>query len=115
MKKNIAIVVGGGPAPGINGVIAAAAIEGINRGYKVFGIHKGFERLIEEDASCLKELLISDVSRIQSEGGSVLGTSRANPTKSAASLQSVVRCLKQANIGYLVTIGGDDTASSAGG
>jgi 6-phosphofructokinase 1 len=113
-KKNIAIVVGGGPAPGINGVIAAAAIEGINRGYKVLGIQRGFQQILKGDQSCIRELTIADVSRISSEGGSVLGTSRANPTKSPEMLATVVRCLKELNVGYLVTIGGDDTASSAG-
>jgi len=113
MKKNVAILVGGGPAPGINGVIAAAAIEAINRGYKALGVHRGFERLIAGDASAVKELSIGDVSRIQSEGGSVLGTSRANPTKNPESLQMVVRTLKDLGVGYLVSIGGDDTATSA--
>src|SRR5262249_19743593 len=100
MKKHVAILVGGGPAPGINGVISAAAIEAINRGYKVFGVYRGFERLIAGDRSAVKELEIPDVSRIQSEGGSILGTSRANPTKSPESLQAVVNCLKDLSIGY---------------
>ena len=95
-------------------MIAAAAIEAINRGHKALGVHRGFERLIQGDTSAVKELIIGDVSRIQSEGGSVLGTSRANPTKSPESLQAVVKCLQDLNVGYLVTIGGDDTASSAG-
>ncbi len=113
-KKNVAIVVGGGPAPGINGVIAAATIEAINRGCKVLGIQRGFQLILKSDLSCARELTISDVSRIQSEGGSVLGTSRANPTKSPEMLATVVRGLKALDVGYLVTIGGDDTASSAG-
>lgn len=112
-KKHLAIVVGGGPAPGINGVIAAAAIEAINQGHKVLGVQTGFSRLIKGDLTCVKELSIGDVSRIHSEGGSVLGTSRANPTKSPEMLQNVVNSLKELGVGYLVTIGGDDTASSA--
>ncbi len=113
MKRNVAILVGGGPAPGINGVIAAAAIEAINRGHKALGIQNGFEYLIRGDLSAVRELTIADVSRIHSEGGSVLGTSRANPTKNPESLKNVVNCLNELNVGYLVTIGGDDTASSA--
>lgn len=113
MKKAVAIVVGGGPAPGINGVISAATIEAINRGYKVFGIHTGFQRLMRGEIECAKELTISDVSRIHSEGGSILGTSRANPTKSQDSLKTVVQTLNELNVGYLVTIGGDDTATSS--
>ena len=112
-KKNLAIVVGGGPAPGINGVIAAAAIEAINQGHRVLGIQSGFSKLIKGDLSCARELSIGDVARIHNEGGSVLGTSRANPTKSPEMLETVVNSLKELGVGYLVTIGGDDTASSA--
>lgn len=113
MKKAVAIVVGGGPAPGINGVIAAATIEAINRGHKVYGIYTGFQKIMRGDQSCLRELRIDDVSRIQREGGSILGTARANPTKSPEHLETVVRVLKEKKVGYLVTIGGDDTATSA--
>lgn len=113
MKKHVAIVVGGGPAPGINGVIASATIEAINRGYRVFGIVNGFEKVLSGDLSCVKELTISDVSRIHNEGGSILGASRANPMQAPEMMKNVVNALKQLNIGYLVTIGGDGTASSS--
>lgn len=112
-QKAFAIVVGGGPAPGINGVISAATIEAINRGHKVFGIMNGFSRIMEGDSACLSELTIEDVSRIHLEGGSLLNTSRANPTKNPNHLENVVRVLADKNVGYLVTIGGDDTVSSA--
>lgn len=113
-NKAVGIVVGGGPAPGINGVISAATIEAINRGFKVYGITRGFELLAKNDLSCVNELTIQDVSRIHGEGGSILGTSRFNPTKDPQALQTVVEALKSRDIGYLVTIGGDDTATSAG-
>lgn len=112
-KRAIAIVVGGGPAPGINGVISAATIEGIKRGCKVYGIHTGFKRIAEADMSCMSELSIVDVSRIHNEGGSILGTSRANPRKSPEMMTNTVNVLREYNVGYLVTIGGDDTAASA--
>jgi len=112
-KKAVAIVVGGGPAPGINGVICAATIEAINRGHKVYGIHTGFKRVSKGDASCLQELTIDKVSRIDRQGGSVLGTSRANPRKDPKMLEAIIKLLSEHNVGYLVTIGGDDTVSSA--
>lgn len=113
MKKHIAIVVGGGPAPGINGVIASATIEAINRGYRVFGIVNGFEKILSGDPSGIRELTISDVSRIHNEGGSILGASRANPMKTPEMMQNVIKVLRDFDIGYLVTIGGDGTASSS--
>ena len=46
-KELIGIIVGGGPAPGINGVISAATIEAINEGKEVVGIVGGFKGLFE--------------------------------------------------------------------
>jgi ATP-dependent phosphofructokinase / diphosphate-dependent phosphofructokinase len=112
-KKAVGILVGGGPAPGINGVISAATIAAISRGHRVFGIMQGFELIGTKDLTCAYELTISDVSRIHSDGGSILGTSRFNPKTVPGALETIVETLHQLNIGYLVTIGGDDTASSA--
>ena len=109
----LGILVGGGPAPGINSVISSATIEARNSGMRVIGIQDGFEHLIAADASHTRELTIEGVSRIHSQGGSILGTSRANPTRDAAALDSVVRTLRQMGITHLLTIGGDDTAFSA--
>ena len=47
----LAILVGGGPAPGINGVIASATIEAINCGLQVIGLNDGFKWLVAGDTS----------------------------------------------------------------
>ncbi len=73
-KKTLAILVGGGPAPGINAVISSATIEAINEGFDILGIQDGFKRLIREDTRQARRLRIEDVSRIHLNGGSVLGT-----------------------------------------
>ena len=112
-RGNLAILVGGGPAPGINSVISAATIEAINEGFNVFGIQDGFKWLVREDKSKIRPLAIDDVSRIHLNGGSVLGTARENPTKSVTAMNSVLQTLRAANITHLVTIGGDDTALSS--
>ncbi len=112
-KKKVGILVGGGPAPGINGVISAVTIEAINRGYEVLGIRDGFQHLSRHDLTAADPLTIADVSTIHKEGGSVLRTSRANPTKNQKDLDNVVQSMKELGVGYLVTIGGDDTAHSA--
>ncbi len=112
-KKAFAIIVGGGPAPGINGVISAVTIEAIKRGYKVFGINKGFERIANNEHDAITELKETDVIKIHREGGSILGTSRSNPKKDKKLLNNIVSTLKKHNIAFLVTIGGDDTATSA--
>jgi ATP-dependent phosphofructokinase / diphosphate-dependent phosphofructokinase len=111
--KRLGILVGGGPAPGINTVISSAAIEAINEGFEVVGIRDGFKNLVRGDQSKLRPLAIDDVSRVHLAGGSVLGTSRENPTKSPEALQAVIDTLTQAGVTHLVTIGGDDTALSS--
>src|SRR6201994_738161 len=90
----LAIIVGGGPAPGINAVISAAAIEAINNGFQVVGVQDGFKWLMREDASHVRPLRIEDVSRIHLQGGSVLGTARDNPTRSEQATRAVVETLR---------------------
>jgi ATP-dependent phosphofructokinase / diphosphate-dependent phosphofructokinase len=109
----LAILVGGGPAPGINAVISAASIEAINEGFRVLGVQDGFKWLMREDASKVRPLRIEDVSRIHLQGGSVLGTARDNPTKSEKATRAVVGTLRSLGVTHLVTIGGDDTALSS--
>lgn len=112
-KKAVAIVVGGGPAPGINGVISAVTIEAINRGHTVYGIRNGFSQISLGNESCVEEMDIEDVSWIHNSGGSVLGTARTNPTKNPEHVRNILQVLKNRGVGYLVSIGGDDTAHSA--
>jgi 6-phosphofructokinase 1 len=109
----VGILVGGGPAPGINSVISAVTIRSILGGCDVIGIIDGFKWLMEGSASRVRPLSIEEVSRIHFQGGSFLGTSRANPTKKAESLANVLSSLMQLGITRLVTIGGDDTAFSS--
>jgi 6-phosphofructokinase 1 len=109
----LAIVVGGGPAPGINGVISAATIEARNIGWEVIGFEGGFKGLSRGDLSCRRVLKISDVARIHLHGGSILGTSRTNPTKDPQKMANVARALAECNVTHLITIGGDDTAYTA--
>jgi len=109
----LAILVGGGPAPGINSVIGAATIRSRLEGVEVLGIPDGFADLIAGDISRVSPLDIDDVSRIHFRGGSILGTSRANPTRSERDLDACVRTLCELGVSHLITIGGDDTALSA--
>jgi ATP-dependent phosphofructokinase / diphosphate-dependent phosphofructokinase len=112
-NRNVGILVGGGPAPGINGVISAITLEARTRARRVIGIYDGFQWLMRADPSHTKELDHDDVSRVHFQGGSILNTSRANPTKKADDLARVVATLDQLGIGYLATIGGDDTMFAA--
>lgn len=112
-RGKIAILVGGGPAPGINSVIAAATIRGAIRGYEVLGIHGGFQWIMQGNTTQVERLAIETVSRIHFRGGSILGTARDNPTTDPKFLKTTLDSLKKLRINKLITIGGDDTAFSA--
>ena len=111
--KKLAILVGGGPAPGINSVISAATIRSQLEGIDVVGIRDGFEWIMRGNIEHVTPLTIDSVSRIHFRGGSHIGISRANPTASAEHLENVVISLLRLNVWMLITIGGDDTAFSA--
>ena len=109
----LAILVGGGPAPGINSVISAATIRAALEGVDVVGVRDGFEWLMQGDIDHVVPLTIADVSRIHFTGGSYIGIARANPTRNPAHLENTILSLLRLNVSMLITIGGDDTAFSA--
>ncbi|KAB2909607.1 MAG: 6-phosphofructokinase [Ignavibacteriales bacterium] len=111
--KKMAILVGGGPAPGINSVISSATIRAGVEGIEVIGIKDGFQWIMEGEIGHCQTLAIDDVSRIHFRGGSFIGISRANPTKHKKHLENTVTSLLRLNVDKLITIGGDDTAYSA--
>lgn len=112
-RTTVGILVGGGPAPGINSVISAVTIRSLLGDCDVVGIIDGFKWLMEGSTSQARPLSVEEVSRLHFRGGSYLGTSRANPTKKAEHLDNVLSALSRLGITRLVTIGGDDTAFSA--
>lgn len=113
MTETVAILVGGGPAPGINGVISAATIRCLAKGQRVLGIEQGFKWIMQGDLSKVMPLTLDQVSRLHFRGGSLLKTARANPTKNPAHLSQVLKSLEQLGVTGLITIGGDDTCFSA--
>jgi len=111
-QPTLAILCGGGPAPGINSVISSVTIEAINNGWAVLGILDGFSHLAK-GVKQVVPLTINMVSRIHLDGGSILRTSRFNPTKDENLLRTAITTLIDLGVTHLVTIGGDDTAYSA--
>src|SRR5882672_8327457 len=111
--SNLAILAGGGPAPGINSVIQAATIRARLEGTEVIGIRDGFEWIMQGDIDHVVSLTMESVSRIHFRGGSHIGIARANPSKNPQQLEHVVLSLLRLNVSQLITIGGDDTAFSA--
>lgn len=127
-QNKLAIIVGGGPAPGINGVIGAATIEAINRGMSVIGLYDGFKHISSDKFVPERhtiELRIKDVARIHFDGGSILRTARTtlldesevntstlvHPDKKK--VDRVLGHLTELGVTHVMTIGGDDTSLSA--
>lgn len=108
MKDSIAILCGGGPAPGINAVISTLVKIFIKEDYRVIGIHDGY-RTIFTDTPNIDDLDFEYADKIFSLGGSSLRMSRYKPKDSEFNTDFFVNN----NVKLLVTIGGDDTASTA--
>ncbi|MDR0970316.1 MAG: 6-phosphofructokinase [Lentimicrobiaceae bacterium] len=108
MQSSIVILAGGGPAPGINTVISTVAKVFLKSGYRVIGLHEGYKNLFNENPNIV-ECDFSFADNIQKQGGSALKMSRYKPKNEEFNTTFFVRN----NIKLLVTIGGDDTASTA--
>lgn len=108
MKQSIAILCGGGPAPGINTVISSVAKTFLLNGYRVLGLHEGYKTLFSKNPH-FEELTFAFADKISTLGGSVLQMSRYKPKDEEFNTDFFV----QNNVKLLVTIGGDDTASTA--
>ena len=96
--KTLAIVVGGGPSPGINAVIGATTIEARNHDLRVLGIRGGSKSLAQGEVDQARELGIADVSRIHFDGGSIRGRSRVNPARTPADLRRVTETLERLDV-----------------
>ena len=107
-KKSILIICGGGPAPGINAVISTVAKIFLKDGYRVLGLHEGFKGIFSENPS-IKEFDFPHADRIFSRGGSTLIMSRFKPSNEKLN----TKLFRENNVKLLVSIGGDDTASTA--
>jgi ATP-dependent phosphofructokinase / diphosphate-dependent phosphofructokinase len=111
--KRLGILVGGGPAPGINGVISSVTIEAIiTHGMEVIGFQNGFRHLVQGSTQHNRKLTVEEVAAHYLRGGSILGTARTNPAKKEEDMANVLGVFEQLGIDCLVTIGGDDTAFS---
>ena len=108
----LAILAAGGPAPGINSVIAAATIRARLSGLDVLGIRDGFKWIMKGDTHQVIPLTIENVTPIHFRGGSFIGIDRANPAREGK-LEQTVQALRSLGVDKLICIGGDGTAFTA--
>ena len=112
MKKSIVILTGGGPAPGMNTVVGSIAKTFIQNDYRVLGLHGGYKGLFSPNPNfCELDFVTADW--IFNRGGSYLMMSRYKPTEVDFTDNFNLDFFKDNNIQLLVTVGGDDTASTA--
>lgn len=112
MKEAIAILTGGGPAPGMNTVVGSVAKTFLAKGYRVIGLHYGYSGLFNPNPR-YEDLDMFRVDYIFNQGGSYLTMSRFKPSNEDFEKNFNLDFFKQNNIKLLVTVGGDDTASTA--
>ncbi len=110
-KKQIAVLTGGGDAPGLNAVIRGIVIKAKSLGYDILGILNGWQGLVEGLPKGTLDL--DHVENIHMLGGTILHTSRTNPYKIENGVKKVKDNLKKLKCDYLIAIGGEDTLGVA--
>ena len=112
MKDAVIILCGGGPAPGMNSVSMSVAKTFLTKNFRVIGLHGGYSGLFSKNART-EDLTFAIADRYFNRGGSYLEMSRFKPTDKDFEENFNLDLFKENNIKLLVTIGGDDTASTA--
>ena len=112
MKDSIIILCGGGPAPGMNTVVFSLAKTFLSKGYRVIGLHGGYSGLFSKNPE-IEDIDFRLSDYFFNRGGSYLRMSRFKPTAEDFEKNFNLALFKENNIKLLVTVGGDDTASTA--
>jgi len=111
MQKAIGVLTSGGDAPGMNAAVRAVTRAAIRKGYKVYGIQRGYNGLINGE---IVELGVRDVSDIIQRGGTILYTARCLEFKEESGLQKATQKCRELNVEGIVVIGGDGSFRGAG-
>src|SRR6202042_344763 len=107
----IGMLTGGGDCPGLNAVIRAVVRKGVfHYGDEFIGFMEGWRGVIEGKTMPLD---LDAVGGILPRGGTILRTSRTNPSKRADGIDRCLAALEKNKIEGLIAIGGDDTLSVA--
>lgn len=106
----IGILTGGGDCPGLNQAIRGAVYRGLDFQDEFLGIQDGWKGMLTGDA---KPLTLTDVEELANVGGTMLGTSRTNPTKKEEDIQKVLKTFQILKLDALIAMGGEDTLGVA--
>ncbi|MBR1870063.1 MAG: 6-phosphofructokinase, partial [Bacteroidales bacterium] len=108
--KTIGILTSGGDSPGMNAAIRAVTRSAIFAGWKVYGIYRGYEGLINGE---IKEFTSESVSNVIQRGGTILKTARSEDFRTPEGREKAFESLKRHHIDALVVIGGNGSLSGA--
>ena len=106
----IGILTSGGDAPGMNAAIRAVTRSGISNGYKIKGIYRGYDGLINDD---IQIFTTENVSSIIQRGGTILRTARSKEFTTPAGRKKAYDTLVTEGIDALVVIGGNGSLTGA--
>ncbi len=112
MKEAIAILTGGGPAPGMNAVVGSVAKTFLQKGFRVIGLHEGYTGLFNKTPRMV-DIDFALADDIFNRGGSYLQMSRFKPSDKNFAEDFNLDFFTSNNVKLLITVGGDDTASTA--
>ncbi|MCH5195816.1 MAG: 6-phosphofructokinase [Oscillospiraceae bacterium] len=110
MEKKIGVLTSGGDAPGMNAAVRAVTRTAIYKGFKVIGIRRGYNGLLNRD---MVELKVRDVSDIIQRGGTAIFTARCPEFKEWANVEKAAKICKEENMQGVVVIGGDGSFRGA--
>lgn len=108
--KSIGVLTSGGDAPGMNAAIRAVTRSAIYEGWKVYGIYRGYEGLINGD---IKEFTSESVSNTIQRGGTILKTARSKEFMTEDGRIKAYENIKKFGIDALIIIGGNGSLSGA--
>jgi 6-phosphofructokinase 1 len=108
--KRIGLLTGGGDCPGLNAVIRAVVFRAATGDAEVVGLRRGWRGLLERDSYPLD---LETVRPILPLGGTLLGTSRTNPSKEKDGMERCRKSFQELGLSVLIAVGGEDTLGVA--
>ena len=108
--KSIGILTSGGDAPGMNAAIRAITRSALCEGFKVWGIYRGYDGLINDE---IKPFTSESVSNIIQRGGTILKSARSKAFTTPEGRKKAYENMKSHEIDALIVIGGNGSLTGA--
>lgn len=108
--KSIGVLTSGGDAPGMNACVRAVTRAAINEGWKVWGIYRGWQGLIEGK---IQELTTESVSSTIQRGGTILKTARSKEFMTPEGREIAYSNIQKFGIDAIIVIGGNGSLAGA--